>query len=300
MTVAEVADYLRIKERKVYDLLAQKRIPCTRVTGKWLFPKQQIDYWLLQNSDHYETGSNDTIPMVITGSHDPLLEWALRESDSPFALQTTGSLEGLKRFSLGKATVCGIHVIDLDSGDYNLAEVRKRFDNQAIVLIEWAVRQQGIIVAQGNPLEIKDLKTLQQTKARIIGRQNGAGGKLLFEYLLRKAGLKADELNILSFPARNETDIGMNIIENKADAGIGLAAVAHQLGLEYIPLCEEHFDLLIRHYDYFQPPFQSLLQFARSEMFVERSQQLSGYSLKNLGCVRFNITNPRLRNKEEA
>ena len=113
MTVQEVAEYLRIKERKVYDLLAQKRIPCTRVTGKWLFPRFQIDRWLEQNSEirQQESLAEKMSPRLLVGSHDPLLEWVLRESNFPFAIQTTGSSEGLARFMSEEAMVCGLHIL---------------------------------------------------------------------------------------------------------------------------------------------------------------------------------------------
>ncbi|MGR9074145.1 MAG: substrate-binding domain-containing protein [Gammaproteobacteria bacterium] len=289
MTVAEVAEYLRIKERKVYDLLAQKRIPCTRVTGKWLFPKMQIDRWLMKNSDFQNDEKPGKTPAVLTGSHDPLLEWALRESDSPLALQTTGSLEGLNRFAEGGAMVCGIHVLDAETGEYNIGEVRERFERRSVVLIEWARRRQGILLAKGNPLKIVDLNSLLKTKARIVGRQPGSGGRLLFESLILKAGLEEDRLNMLPQTARSETDMGLTIIENRADAGIGLAAVARQLGLDFIPLTTDRFDLIMHQYDYFEPPIQSLLRFARSEPFLQKAREMEGYDVSELGAVRLNV-----------
>ncbi len=171
MTVQEVAEYLRIKERKVYDLLAQKRIPCTRVTGKWLFPRFQIDLWLEQNSEmRQESFSEKTLPPVLAGSHDLLLEWTMREIRFPFAIQTTGSSEGLARFINEDAMVCGLHILDPDSGEYNIPIVRGKLDKQPVVLIEWARRQQGLLVAAGNPWEIQKISDLTNRKIKIIER----------------------------------------------------------------------------------------------------------------------------------
>ncbi|MBT7486316.1 MAG: helix-turn-helix domain-containing protein, partial [Rhodospirillales bacterium] len=109
MNTHEVADYLRIKERKVYDLIAKKAIPCTRVTGKWLFPKPLIDAWLARETD--TTGVSLTPPpAVVAGSQDPLLDWSLRESGCDLAVLPGGSLDGLRRFASGDAVVCGLHI----------------------------------------------------------------------------------------------------------------------------------------------------------------------------------------------
>jgi putative molybdopterin biosynthesis protein len=86
MVVHEVAEYLRVKERKIYDLIAQKQIPCTRVTGKWLFSKHMIDLWLMQNSESNLKDSYPAhIPEIVVGSHDPLLEWGFTEKQSSFS-----------------------------------------------------------------------------------------------------------------------------------------------------------------------------------------------------------------------
>lgn len=290
MTVQEVAEYLRIKERKVYDLLAQKRIPCTRVTGKWLFPRFQIDRWLENNSEiqQKQKSVTTTLPQVLVGSHDPLLEWTLRESLFPFAIQTTGSSEGLERFINDEAMICGLHILDPDSDQYNVPLVQKQLDKQPVVLLEWAKRQQGILVAPGNPLGIKQLGDLQNPSVKLIDRQAGAGSYILLESLLRREGIDKQQLNLLSQPARSEIDIGAAVASGKADAGLAIEAVAQQFKLDFIPLVYEHFDLLIHHRHYFDEPFQRLLAFTRQTQFLEKAQELGGYDVSNLGHVRYN------------
>ncbi|MGR9115730.1 MAG: substrate-binding domain-containing protein [Gammaproteobacteria bacterium] len=289
MTVQEVAEYLRIKERKVYDLLAHKRIPCTRVTGKWLFPRFQIDRWLEQNSEIQQEGFAEKMPpRLLVGSHDPLLEWALRESDFPFAIQTTGSSEGLARFISEDAMVCGLHILDPETNEYNIPVVQKNLDRQPVVLIEWARRQQGILVAPGNPLAIKQISDLKTKKVKIIDRQAGAGSYILLETLLRREGISKEELTLLVQPARSELDIGAAVANGKADAGIAIEAVASQFKLDFIPLGYEFFDLVIHHRHYFDEPFQRLLSFTKQPQFLEKAEELDGYDVLRLGRVRYN------------
>lgn len=289
MTVAEIAEYLRIKERKVYDLIAQKQIPCTRVMGKWLFSKHFIDLWLMQNSElnlpehHFKN-----LPAVMVGSHDPLLEWALRETGSPFALQITGSREGLSRFAAGEATLCGMHVLDSGSGEYNVPLIKTLLPQHDVVLLEWAWRQQGLLTAAGNPLALRNLADVADKPAVLIDRQEGSGSKALLDHLLAQAGISRERLQVAVKPARSETDIGLIIANGKADAGIAVEAVAKQLHLDFIPLAKERFDLLIRRRDYFEAPMQQFLAFTRSAAFREQANELGGYDIEGLGKVTFN------------
>lgn len=290
MTVHEVAELLRLKERKIYDLLAHKQIPCTRVAGKWLFPRRQIETWLAQNSEfQIETGSRaPDLPAVLVGSHDPLLEWALGEIGLPLALQVTGSSEGLERFAADEAVLCGIHLLDLKSAQYNVPMVDARLRGEPVVLIEWAQRHQGLVMAPENPLKIERIEDLETSGARIIERQEGSGSRLLFDRLLKQAGMKRENLKLLPRPARSHHDVAFSIYGGHADAGLAVFAVAQQMRLSFLPLHTERYDLLVRRRDYFEPPFQSLLAFARTRLFQDKAAEMGGYDLAGLGRVRYN------------
>lgn len=294
MNTHEVAEYLRIKERKVYDLVRRKEIPCTRASGKWLFPKHLIDRWLTEG---LENGGGAEAPLavpppVIAGSHDPLLEWALLQSGCGLAMLGGGSLHGLRRFTAGEAVACGLHVLDEETGDYNVPALMQAYGGNptgGLVLIEWARRRQGLILAPGNPLGVNGIEDLKASGARVVLRQPDAGSRVLFEHLLGEAGLGVTELRTGEEAVRNETELGLAIRDGKADAGLGLAAVARQFGLDFLPLCFERFDLLVRRRDYFEPPFQKLLALTREAAFTRRARETPGYDISQLGLVRFNL-----------
>jgi putative molybdopterin biosynthesis protein len=289
MTTKEVADYLRIKERKVYDLVRARRIPCIRVTGKWLFSRTLIDLWVIQHSEGgWQLASAVERPPVLAGSHDPLLEWAVRESESDLAIMFNGSLDGLNRFAQGKALCCGLHVFDVDTGDYNRTVVARTLARLEVVLIEWAWREQGLIVAAGNPHRIGDLSNLRQARLRLVDRQEGAGSRLLFYHLLQAQGIDVADLHFIMPPARNETEVALAIQDGKADIGFGIAAVAHQCRLDFVPLQRERYDIAISRRDYFAPAFQRLLTFARTAPFAHRAAELQGYDISGLGQVTYN------------
>ncbi|MDX1575589.1 MAG: helix-turn-helix transcriptional regulator [Kiloniellales bacterium] len=286
MTTKEVADYLRIKERRVYELVRQRAIPCTRVTGKWLFPKTLIDLWLADKVEGERP--REAPPPVIAGSHDPLLDWAVKESGCGLALLPGGSLDGLKRFGEGAALAAGLHLFDAATGDYNVPTVSGTFPALGTVLIEWARRRQGLVVAAGNPLGLETIGDLEAKGARVVARQPEAGSFLLLSHLLEQADLAMDDMSFIEATARSETDLGLAVLEGRADAGLAVEAAARTLKLDFVPLAEERYDLLMRRRDYFEPPIQRLLAFARGPAFAERAAQMGGYDLAGTGSVRFN------------
>jgi len=284
---AEVADYLRLKERTIYELVRTKQIPCSRVTGKLLFPRQLVDLWVMRQTEF--AGPNlHPAPPVAAGSHDPLLEWALRESGSELALLAGGSEDGLKRLVANKAIVAGIHLLDPASGEYNRPAVQALGGLADVVLIEWAKREQGLVVARDNPRGIRSPADLGHNGVRVLRRQEGAGAQMLLRHVLAEAKLRLDALPGPAQPALTETDIAAAILDGKADAGVAVRAVAQRHKLGFVPLRWERFDLAMRRRDYFEPPVQKLLRFARTAEFVERAQALGGYDLVAAGTVSYN------------
>jgi len=286
MTTREVADYLRVKERKIYDLIRQDSIPCARVSGKWLFPKALIDRWVLASVQGGRAAAKPA-PPVIAGSHDPLLDWAIRESGSGLALLSGGSLDGLQRVAAGEAALCGAHMRDSESGDYNIPWVERLLADSDVVVIAWAVRQQGLVTAAGNPLGIRSVADLAKG-ARVVRRQDGAGSRLLLDQLLAAEGLDGDDLVYAEGTARTEADLGPMIVDGKADAGLAIGAAATMFRLDFIPLHEERFDLIVRRREFFEPPVQALLAFARTSGFEIKAGELGGYDISATGAVVWN------------
>jgi putative molybdopterin biosynthesis protein len=284
MNTKEVAEYVRLKERSIYNLVAMQRIPFTRVTGKLLFPKVLIDSWLLDQAEGVPTIAS--LPHVIAGSHDPLLEWAVRESGSELALLFDGSLAGLERLAQRRAVASGLHVIDSDTKSYNVPQVRARLSREPVVVLEWAWREQGLIVAADNPLGIERLADLN--RVRFAARQPEAGSHLLLDHLLRTEGLGPETVHADGPPLRTETEVALAVSEGRADAGLGIAAVARQLNLDLVPLTRERYDLLIWRLAYFEPPLQRLLAFCASAAFAAKAENLGGYDVSGLGRVHYN------------
>ena len=287
LTTREVADLLRVKERKIYELVAEQAIPVSRVTGKMLFPRDLVEAWVRRRVELAGGAAElDPPPAVLAGSHDPLLEWAIRESGSEIATFFGGSIDGLTRMTARRAFAAGMHVFDPDTEDFNLGLVANELAGQPVVMTEWAWRTQGLVVASGNPRGLASAADL--AGVRFIPRQPEAGSYLLLRHLLAEAGVEPATVAMLDPPARTEADVAQHVLEGRADAGLAVETVARMHRLDFIPLFRERYDLLVWRREYFEPPMQRLLAFCASASFRQRAMEIGGYDLSGLGTVRYN------------
>jgi excisionase family DNA binding protein len=279
LTTREVATLLRVRERKVYDLAAAGEIPCRRLIGKLLFPRLEIEAWLAGSTPRPAQG-----PGVLAGSHDPLLDWAVRESGSGLASFFDGSLDGLARMAEGAACAAGVHVFDPDSGTWNAPEVARRLGAAPVALIGWATRRRGLILGPGaaSARGVGDLRGL-----RLVRRQATAGAGLWLDHALAQAGV-TEAMRWSDALARTETDAAAAVASGEADAAAGLEASARPFGLGFLPLADESFDLAVDRRAFFEPPLQRLFAFARTAACADKAHALGGYDLSPLGAVRWN------------
>ncbi|WP_424965208.1 substrate-binding domain-containing protein [Dinoroseobacter sp. S375] len=280
LTTKEVADLLRVRERKVYDLAGADEIPHRRITGKLLFPRDEIMAWI----DGSGEAAPAQVPDVLTGSHDPLLAWAVGESDGGLAVLQNGSADGLACFAQGKAALAGLHIPEGD-GRWNRNTVASH-GLRDCVLIRWALRERGLILAPGIADRVKNLNDL--AGLRMVRRQSGAGAAALLDQLLAGVGLSAEALAPAEGVARTETDAALAVASGAADAALGIAAMARQFKLGFLPILMEPFDLLIDRRAYFTPPVQSLLQVARTPEITQKAASLGGYDIASMGEVLWN------------
>jgi excisionase family DNA binding protein len=291
MTTAECAAYLRLKERSLYDLVARRQIPCTRATGKLLFPRPLIDRWLEQQTDAAGVAGQRT-PPIYAGSSEPLLEWALRESGSGLAVLACGSLGGLRCFAEGNARLAGLHVPPADGAadpsSGNVAAILAARPFPDTVLIRFAERRQGLLVAAGNPEGLTAASDLTRPGLRLAVRPAESGSALLLRSLLAGVDLDANELLAAAMAAQTETDLAVLIADGRADCGLGIEAVARRFGIGFVPLGREAFDLALRRRDYFEPGLQQLMAFCRDPAFQAEAERLGGYDLASAGEVVLN------------
>ncbi len=278
LTVPELADLLRIKERKVYDLASAGEVPCTRATGKLLFPEAEVRAWI----EAKRSGTPQRRPDVFLGSHDPLLEWALRQSQCGLATYFDGSGDGLDRFMASEGVATGLHIREAD--DWNVETVRSSCSDANAVLLSWAVRHRGLVMqadAQAKFASVGDV-----AGHRVAVRQPKSGTAELWGSLLNEAGLSPADVSEIG-PHHSEQDAVLAVADGDADVTFGLSSVARQFNLAFVPLVEERFDILVDRGAFFDLPMQTLLRFCQDKVFAGRADAL-GYDIADLGQVRWN------------
>lgn len=282
LTTRELAELLRIGERKAYDLASTGEIPCVRAMGKLLFPRAEIVAWLNASRSGPQV-AEPPLPPIVAGSHDPLLDWALRESGSGLATYYDGSFDGLTRLKDRAAQAVALHIHE--NGGFNTLTLGEVVGESPVVLFEIAHRQRGFLLAPGAPTlsGFGDLKG-----RRVVLRQDSAASQRLFDNELKTHRLSRDDLDALPVCARTEEELAAALRDGKADVGFGLGALAHSHGLGFVPTHSERLDLAIWRRAYFDPPMQVLLGFLRSDRFRSRATEMGGYDLTHLGRIHHN------------
>ena len=292
LTTEEAADFLRLSERKLYELVANGGVPCSKVTGKWLFPRAALDRWIASGLSMPEGLQPASPPPIVGGSHDPLLEWVVRHADCGLALLCEGSTGGLARLERDEVAIAAIHfhgtVAAPGDLDANVEAVRARARLADAVLIGFARREQGLMVAPGNPLGLASLADAARRGARFGMRQPGAGARMLFEKLLADSGV--DSHALVAHPQLHPTgqDLAASIRGGEVDCGIATRAVAQGQGLGFVPLVWERFDLAMRRRTAFEPAAQALFARMREPEFARQAARLGGYDVSGAGAVRLN------------
>ena len=285
LTTEEAASYLRLSERKLYELVASGAVPCTKATGRWLFPKAALDQWVMSG---LAVSAAPRAAAIVGGSHDPLLEWALRESGSGLATLPEGSEAGLNRLSRGEVAAAAIHLHRLKGNDEsaNIDAVAHAPGLHDAVVVQFVRREQGLLVQPGNPLKLSGIASVAAAKARIAMRPTGAGAQLLLLALLADMNMTLAELRASKPPCPTGPDIAQAIRSQRADCGIATRSVARAAGLDFVPLTWENFDLVMRQRDYFMPGPQALFGFMRGPAIADRAAELGGYDIAASGGVR--------------
>ncbi|MEH2508781.1 putative molybdopterin biosynthesis protein [Nitrobacteraceae bacterium AZCC 1564] len=290
LTTNEASEYLRLGERKLYELVAEGAIPCTKVTGKWLFPREALDRWVLSGLMRPAGMAPADAPLIVGGSQDGLLEWSLRESGSGLATLVEGTENGVSRVLRAEAIAAAIHFHaeeDTQDGDANVAAVRTMAGLHDAVLVGFVRREQGLLLQPGNPKNLTGIADVLKSGATVAIRQPGAGAQMLLDKLLKQHGAKLKDLRRIDPPCLTGPDLATAIRAGRADCGIATRAAAKAADLDFLPLLWENFDLVMRQRSYFKPALQALVNFISQPLFQQRAKDLSGYDTSPAGKIRY-------------
>jgi excisionase family DNA binding protein len=295
MNTKEVAKYLGIHEKQVYALIKSKKIPSTRVTGKWVFPKRLIDEWIESNA---RTGLEQARQksrrvegaLLASGSNDPILDMLqtyMKKSYPEFYIfsANTGSTDGLKALNMGYTDIAWSHLYDPITGEYNIPFLPTYLPNVKPVVVNLFYRDLGFVTLPGNPIRLKGFQDLTKRGVRFINRQKGSGTRLLIDQRLIDFGISSSKIEGYSDEVNTHLEVGLSILGKTANVGIATMAVSKFLSLDFIPITKERFDMIQSQETFFHKGVQALIRLLHSEEFRQKVEKIGGYDLKDSGRV---------------
>jgi putative molybdopterin biosynthesis protein len=229
--------------------------------------------------------------VLITGSHDlslDVVDCLVRRLHPGMRVASThvGSQAGLAALRRGYCHAAGTHLLDPETGDYNVSYVRRLFGAGEVALITVALRQQGLMVAPGNPLGLTGWADLARRGLRFINRQRGAGTRVLLDYESRRAGVDASRIEGYRREVYTHLAVAAAVQSGAADAGVGIAAAAQALGLGFVPLAMERYELAARAESLEDDPMGQVIEVLRMPEFKHELAALGGYDTGETGAVR--------------
>jgi putative molybdopterin biosynthesis protein len=228
--------------------------------------------------------------LVMIGSHDntiDVLANELKRRDSRVHLSSSnvGSLGGLMAVRRGQTHLAGSHLLETDTGEYNFAYIERYLKGTPVRVVQLARRQQGLLVKPGNPHEIQGIEDLARPGVRFVNRQPGAGTRILFDYFLDRQGLKPESITGYDQEEYTHMSVAVNVLSGRADCGMAIFAAARALGLDFIPVAEERYDLIVPESSWGDPKIRFVLEIIVSESFRSTVQEMGGYDVRSSGRI---------------
>jgi putative molybdopterin biosynthesis protein len=244
----------------------------------------EVEVELLRHPDEIDR------TIVAIGSHDltlDLLSSELSKAHTGLSLSSSnvGSLGGLIALQRGEAHLAGSHLMDEETGEYNVSYVQRYLPGRPVVLVNLVYRDQGLIVPPGNPKGLSGLDDLLRPDVQFVNRQRGAGTRVLLDFKLKGMGATPDQIQGYGREEYTHLAVAAAVSSGAADTGMGILAAARALNLDFVPLMQERYDLVIPREYYESELLAPLLALIRGPAFRKQVEALGGYDAKEMGDV---------------
>lgn len=319
LTVEEAAQLLKVSKYTIYQLIKRGELPVQRIGRQIRIDPDTLTNFLSKDtqakdsslSSHLvnsvptidnplanisnsslenETTSPTSSDLIFIGSHEPVIElfadfWKHSSSPYDLSMEFKGSMEGLMSLYHNQAQITGIHLWDEQTQEYNLPFVHYVLPGEPVTVINLVQRVQGFIVQPDNPWNLKSWENLTRKGLRFINRQKGSGTRLRLDTQLKNAKISPVEIQGYTQEENTHLDVASCIANNQADVGIGVQSAAHRMGLEFIPLFSERYDLVILHQKISAEALQNILMILTSPSFHNAIKRQVGYDTSLTGKI---------------
>ncbi len=297
LTAREAAQYLNLNEKIIYRLVREGRLPGARITGKWTFSRSQIRGWIESHSlgeirsFPYQPEPKAETTLFIAGSDDLLLGRVLGQilhAECPELLTfyaTLGSQGGIRAIREGKAHLAGVHLYHPQSGEYNLPYLGNFPLKERPLLFNLAYRTQGWMFRPKGSPAFQGASDLLRPGIRLINRESGSGTRVLLDHLLARDGIDPKKVKGYKDEVYTHFEVGLAILKGEADVGMGIQPVAEFLGLGFLSITAERYDLIVSRESMSLKPVRIFFNTLHSGKFLKRAKTLPGYDLRDSGKI---------------
>ena len=299
LTAAEAAKILKVSKYTLYELVKRGEIPAHHIGRQLRIDPAVLDRYLRGTLSHTDTlpaaipSDTPALPVIrFIGSHDPVVELLfefLKHAPIPVeaSISFKGSMDGLIALYRREAEISGAHLWDEASKDYNISFVKHVIPGEAVCIVNLVQREQGFIVAPGNPLKLQTWEDITLEGLQFINRQKGSGTRLRLDAYLKSAGISPGRILGYEHEENTHSGVACLVASGQADAGVGVKAAAQRLGLDFIPLFQERYDLICLGKTAKSPVWQQLIEVLQSSGFIQAIQQQIGYDTSLTGKIMF-------------
>jgi putative molybdopterin biosynthesis protein len=286
MSARDLSKYVKINEKKIYELVRECKVPSMKIGGTIAFVKELIDRWILENTEGepqlFLAGSDDILLSNVIDAYNSAYD-SLRRGIVFYA--PVGSINGLKALKAKKATMASVHILNSAKNENDFSYLDKYLGQDDFVVVHLFLREQGIIVQKGNPKGIKSFRHIAEKDATFISRNQGSGTRLLLDYLLNEARIDPMSIKGYEIEADSHLQVGLSVLKGASDAGFGVQYVAHMLGLGFVPLFKERFDLVIPRERYYNSHIKAFLSFIEQCSLIHNARDYKGYDTAKTGEI---------------
>lgn len=221
--------------------------------------------------------------LVLIGSHDLILD--LLADEMPLSSGHVGSLGGIMAMKRGECHVTPIHLLDEETGEYNISYVRKYFPLNTMAVIKGVRRLQGLMVRKGNPKQINNFTDLTGDDVEYVNRQRGAGTRQLLDFQLKKHQVDPEKISGYERELTTHMTVAVTVASGGADAGLGVFSAAKAMGLDFIPVGYEEYDFLVPVKYLEESRIIRFIEILKSKAFTDKLESIGGYELSNPGEI---------------
>lgn len=284
-------EYVRMRAGKVGDRIVAS--PLARGAGAAMSLVKADGFCIIpQNSEGFEAGDEVEIELyksleelgntlVSIGSHDLILD--IIADKISLSSSHVGSMAGLMALKRGETTIAPTHLLNMETGEYNVSYIRELFPDTKMALIKGVTRIQGIMVKKGNPLGIKGVEDL--IRCRYVNRQKGAGTRVLLDYKLKELNINPEQIDGYDKEATTHMAVAALVAKEDIDAGMGIESAAKAMNLDFIEVGPEEYDFAIRLDSLQLPEVQAFIQVLKSDDFHNKLAKMGGYGWERSGEV---------------